>query len=157
MGTVQSLVDALVERPESEGRTLALIVMKEGRIVAERYGSSPDTPFGPGEPVTPLSTLISWSMAKSITHALIGIAMNDGLLDVNDVAPLRSLQVDGQPPIRWIDLLEMRSGLNFVEDYEDASVSHCLEMLFSGEDHRGVADMGEYAASLGRQFAPGEH
>ena len=100
MGTVQSLVDALVERPESEGRTLALIVMKDGEVIAERYGSSPDTPFGPGEPVTPLSTLISWSMAKSITHALIGIAMNDGLLDVNDVAPLRSLQVDGQPPIR---------------------------------------------------------
>ena len=157
MDTVQSLVDALVERPESEGRTLALIVMKDGEVIAERYGSSPDTPFGPGEPVTSSSTLISWSMAKSITHALIGIAMNDGLFDVNDVAPLRSLQVEGEPPIRWIDLLEMRSGLTFVEDYEDASVSHCLEMLFSGEDHRGVPDMGEYAASLGRQFAPGEH
>jgi len=157
MGNFKSLVNAVVDRPESEGRTLALLVMKDGDVAAEWYGSSPGTPFGPGEPITSSSTLISWSMAKSITHALIGIAMNDGLLDVNDVAPLASLQADGHPSIRWIDLLEMRSGLAFVEDYIDASVSHCLEMLFSGEEHRGVPDMGEYAASLGRDFVPGEH
>ena len=83
--------------------------------------------------------------------------MVDGLLDVNDSAPFAALRAEGQPPMRWIDLLEMRSGLTFVEDYEDASVSHCLEMLFSGEEHRGVADMGMYAASLGREFRPGEH
>lgn len=157
MGNFKSLVNAVVDRPESEGRTLALLVMKDGEVAAEWYGSSPGTPFGPGEPITSSSTLISWSMAKSITHALIGIAMSDGLLDVNDVAPLASLQADGHPSIRWIDLLEMRSGLAFVEDYIDASVSHCLEMLFSGEEHRGVPDMGEYAASLGRDFVPGEH
>lgn len=157
MGNFKSLVNAVVDRPESEGRTLALLVMKDGEVAAEWYGSSPGTPFGPGEPITSSSTLISWSMAKSITHALIGIAMNDGLLDVNDVAPLASLQADGHPSIRWIDLLEMRSGLAFVEDYIDASVSHCLEMLFSGEEHRGVPDMGEYAASLGRDFVPGVH
>ena len=157
MGNFKSLVNAVVDRPESEGRTLALLVMKDGEVAAEWYGSSPGTPFGPGEPITSSSTLISWSMAKSITHALIGIAMSDGLLDVNDVAPLASLQADGHPSIRWIDLLEMRSGLAFVEDYIDASVSHCLEMLFSGEEHRGVPDMGEYAASLGRDFVPGVH
>ena len=157
MGNFKSLVNAVVDRPESEGRTLALLVMKDGEVAAEWYGSSPGTPFGPGERITSSSTLISWSMAKSITHALIGIAMSDGLLDVNDVAPLASLQADGHPSIRWIDLLEMRSGLTFVEDYIDASVSHCLEMLFSGEEHRGVPDMGEYAASLGRDFVPGEH
>ena len=157
MGNFKSLVNAVVDRPESEGRTLALLVMKDGEVAAEWYGSSPGTTFGPGEPITSSSTLISWSMAKSITHALIGIAMNDGLLDVNDVAPLALLEADGHPSIRWIDLLEMRSGLAFVEDYIDASVSHCLEMLFSGEEHRGVPDMGEYAASLGRDFVPGVH
>ena len=157
MSGFEALVNPVVERPESEGRTLALLVLKDGETIVEWYGTSPDTVFGPGERVTESSTLISWSMAKSITHALIGIAMNDGLLDVNDRAPLEVLQADGQPPIRWIDLLEMRSGLTFVEDYEDASVSHCLEMLFSGEEHRGVADMGMYAASLGREFSPGQH
>ena len=157
MSGFEALVNSVVERPESQGRTLALLVLKDGETIVEWYGTSPDTVFGPGERVTESSTLISWSMAKSITHALIGIAMNDGLLDVNDPAPLEVLQADGHSPIRWIDLLEMRSGLIFVEDYEDASVSHCLEMLFSGEEHRGVPDMGKYAASLGREFSPGQH
>ena len=158
MNALSTLVEAVVERPETEGRTLALLVMKDGAIEIEWYGTSPTTLFGGGgERVTETTTLISWSMAKSITHALLGIAMVDGLLDVNDPAPLDALQLEGQPPMRWIDLLEMRSGLTFVEDYEDASVSHCLEMLFSGEEHRGVADMGMYAATLGREFRPGEH
>jgi CubicO group peptidase (beta-lactamase class C family) len=157
LNALSTLVEAVVERPETEGRTLALHVMKDGAAEIEWYGTSPKTLFGGGELVTETTTLISWSMAKSITHALLGIAMVDGLLDVNDPAPLEALQVEGQPPIRWIDLLEMRSGLTFVENYEDASVSHCLEMLFSGEEHRGVADMGMYAATLGREFRPGEH
>ncbi|MEL0194984.1 MAG: serine hydrolase, partial [Acidimicrobiaceae bacterium] len=157
MNALSTLVEAVVERPEAEGRTLALLVMKDGATEIEWYGTSPTTLFGGGEQVTEATTLISWSMAKSITHALLGIAMVDGLLDVDDPAPFAALQAEGQPPMRWIDLLEMRSGLTFVEDYEDASVSHCLEMLFSGEEHRGVADMGMYAATLGREFRPGEH
>ena len=157
MNALSNLVEAVVERPETEGRTLALLAMKDGATEIEWYGLSPTTFFGGGERVTETTTLISWSMAKSITHALLGIAMVDGLLDVNDPAPFAPLQAEGQPPMRWIDLLEMRSGLTFVEDYEDASVSHCLEMLFSGEEHRGVADMGMYAATLGREFRPGEH
>lgn len=157
MNPLSNLVEAVVERPETEGRTLAFLMLKDGEPVVEWYGTSPMTPFGGGEPVTGTTTLISWSMAKSITHALIGIATVDGLLDVNDRAPFEALHLKGQPPIRWIDLLEMRSGLTFVENYEDASVSHCLEMLFSGEEHRGVADMGMYAATLGREFRPGNH
>jgi CubicO group peptidase (beta-lactamase class C family) len=157
VNALSTLVEAVVERPEAEGRTLALLVMKDGATEIEWYGTSPTTLFGGGEQVTEATTLISWSMAKSITHALLGIAMVDGLLDVDDPAPFAALQAEGQPPMRWIDLLEMRSGLTFVEDYEDASVSHCLEMLFSGEEHRGVADMGMYAATLGHEFRPGEH
>jgi CubicO group peptidase (beta-lactamase class C family) len=45
----------------------------------------------------------------------------------------------------------MRSGLLFVEDYVDAGVSHCLEMLY-GE---GKDDMAAYAASLPLIHEPG--
>ena len=45
----------------------------------------------------------------------------------------------------------MRSGLEFVEDYVDDRVSHCLEMLYgSGKD-----DMAAYAASLPLVHPPG--
>ena len=52
--------------------TLAQVVLHRGEVVSEFYG--PD--------VTAQTTLISWSMAKSLTHALVGIAQLDGLLDV---------------------------------------------------------------------------
>jgi hypothetical protein len=58
----------------SDNVTLAQLVLHKGEIVSEVY--SPE--------VTAETTLISWSMAKSITHALVGIAQMDGLLHVED-------------------------------------------------------------------------
>ena len=53
--------------------TLAVVVQHRGQVVAEAYADG----------VTADTTLISWSMAKSITHALVGMAQMDGLLDVH--------------------------------------------------------------------------
>ena len=43
--------------------------------------------------------------------------------------------------ITVLDLLEMRSGLRFVEDYVDDQTSNCIEMLFgdSGPSHAAYA------------------
>jgi CubicO group peptidase (beta-lactamase class C family) len=49
------------------------------------------------------------------------------------------------------DLLDMRPGLEWVEDYVDDSVSHCLEMLYGD----GKDDMATYAASLPLIHQPG--
>ena len=54
----------------SDNVTLALLVLHKGEIVSEVY--SPE--------VTAETTLISWSMAKSITHALVGIAQAIAIL-----------------------------------------------------------------------------
>ena len=45
----------------------------------------------------------------------------------------------------------MRSGLEFVEDYVDDSVSHCIEMLYGA----GQDDMAAYAAALPLLHPPG--
>ena len=58
----------------------------------------------------------------------------------------------GGVDVGQLQLLEMRSGLEFVEDYVDDSVSHCIEMLFGA----GVADTAAYAASQRLIHAPGE-
>ena len=50
-----------------------MVVVSGGRLVLERYASG----FGPDTP------LISWSMAKSITQALVGIAVARGLVDID--------------------------------------------------------------------------
>lgn len=48
-----------------------MVVVQRGRLVAERNRAG----FGPE------TRLVSWSMAKSITHALVGIAFREGRLD----------------------------------------------------------------------------
>jgi CubicO group peptidase (beta-lactamase class C family) len=143
--------DELFDRDPDLGRTLALVVMQSGEVVFERYGTQPDTDFGPGGPVTADTTLISWSMAKSITHAAVGLLVGDGLLDPAAPAPVASWAGTPKAAITLQQLLEMRSGLQFVEDYVDGSVSHVIEMLF-GE---GSGDVAGYAAALPLEHEPG--
>lgn len=145
------LVDELFERPPDEGVTLALVVQQHGDVVAERYGIQPENIFQPAIEITAESTLTSWSMAKSMTHAAVGILVGDGALDVDAPAPVAEWVGTPKEAITTLQLLEMRSGLRFVEDYVDDEVSHCIEMLYgeSGPSHA------EYAAALPLDHEPG--
>ncbi len=143
-----------VEPPEGEGTSLALVVVHGGRIVHERYGTQPDTPFGPGAPVDRDTTLISWSMAKSITHAAVGCAVDDGLLDPGSPAPVPEWADDDRRVITLDDLLRMRDGLDFVEEYvtgDDAPIPHVIDMLFGA----GADDVAGYTAARPLKHPPG--
>ena len=148
---VEHTADALFAPDSPHGLTLALVVMQAGHVVFERYGQQPDTPFGPGGPVTADSTLVSWSMAKSITHAAVGILVGEGRLQLDAPAPVAEWKGTDKEAITLQHLLNMRSGLEFVEDYGDSSVSHCLEMLYGA----GKDDMATYAAGQQLLHAPG--
>lgn len=150
---VQSQVDAIFDRPVDHGTSLAMVVVHDGEIVAERYGTQPETAFGPAVEIDAESTLISWSMAKSITHAAVGVLVADGDLDLDAPVPVPEWRGTPKAEIRLIDLLEMRPGLEFVEDYVDGETSHCIAMLF-GE---GANDHAAYAAGLPMIHRPGEH
>jgi len=145
------LVDELFERPSDAGVTLALVVQHRGEVVTERYGIQPENIFQPAIEITAQSTLTSWSMAKSITHAAVGIMVGDGRLDVDTPAPVGEWAGTTKAAITTLQLLEMRSGLRFVEDYVDDEISHCIEMLFgnSGPSHAA------YAAALPLDHEPG--
>ncbi len=146
-----SLVDELFQRPDDEGVTLALVIQQRDEIIAERYGIQPENIFQPATEITAESTLTSWSMAKSITHAAVGILVGDGVLDVDAPAPVPEWAGTPKAAITTLQLLEMRSGLRFVEDYVDDQTSHCIEMLFgdSGPSHAA------YAAALPLDHEPG--
>jgi CubicO group peptidase (beta-lactamase class C family) len=148
---VTELVDQLFARPADEGVTLALVIQQGGEVVAERYGTQPANVFQPEIEITADSTLTSWSMAKSITHAAVGIIVGDGLLDLDAPAPVPEWRGTAKADITTLQLLEMRSGLRFVEDYVDDEISHCIEMLFgeSGPSHAA------YAAALPLDHPPG--
>lgn len=150
--TFQSYVDAVFERPAEQGISLAMVVMHRGEVVAERYGTSPADAFREPQQLDAASTLISWSVAKSITHAACGILVRDGLLDLSAPAPVPAWSGTPKSSITVLDLLEMRPGLRFVEDYVDGDTSDCIAMLFG----RGSEDHAAYAASLPLDHPPGE-
>ena len=119
--------------------TLAQLVLHKGEVVSEFYGPE----------VTPQTTLISWSMAKSITHALIGIAQMDGLLHVDNNKLFPEWANDERRNITLQQLLEMRSGLSWVEDYVDSDASDVIDMLFgSGKDDNGGFAIAQPLASV---------
>jgi CubicO group peptidase (beta-lactamase class C family) len=150
--TIQAYVDEIFERPSEHGISLAMVVMHRGEVVAERYGTEPANVFEPTpKELDADSTLISWSTAKSMTHAACGILLRDGLVDIDAPAAVPEWKGTEKEAITLLDLLEMRPGLRFVEDYVDGETSHCLAMLY-GEGH---ADHAAYAASLPLDHAPG--
>ncbi|MEZ5377371.1 MAG: serine hydrolase [Acidimicrobiales bacterium] len=138
---------SLVQRgfgPDPEAATadnLALVVIHRGRLVTEAYG--PNTASD--------DTLISWSMGKSITQALVGLLTLDGLIDVDQPADVARWADDDRRTITTRDLLRMTSGLEFVEDYVDDQISHVIEMLFGA----GRGDVAGYAESFPLLHAPG--
>ncbi|MEM7285989.1 MAG: serine hydrolase [Actinomycetota bacterium] len=126
------------------GMSLAFVVVQGGRLVLERYGPT----------ASASERLISWSMAKSMAHALVGVAVRDGLIDIAGRAPIAEWADPDDPRHRITldQLLRMSGGTLFVEDYVDDEVSHCIDMLFGA----GNDDMAAYTAALPAVAEPDE-
>jgi len=127
------------------GATHAVVAIHGGRLALERYGAG----FGPEV------TCRSWSMAKSITQVLAGLAVYDGVLDINAPAEIDLWRTPGDPRVTITPdhLLRMSSGLAWSEDYVEAGRSDVIEMLMGS----GAADMAAFAAAKPLAHPPGEH
>ena len=119
--------------------TKALLVVCNNKIVAEKYA--------PG--YNQNSMFLGWSMAKSVTGALIGILVKQGKLHPEQPAPVAEWHQpnDDRQQIRLEHLLQQTSGLNFREDY--ASYSNATNMLFN------KGDMAGYTESISLKVKPG--
>ena len=150
---LDQLLDAAFD-PEGPLRdTYAVVVVHRGRLVAERYGGSLPRFDGPGRPVTPDTPLLSWSVAKSMLHAVIGMLVGDGRIDQDRPADVPAWRADGDPraAITIRQLLAMRDGLAFAEDYEDPETSDVMQMLWGS----GQADMSRYSTDRPLAAPPG--
>lgn len=127
------------------GETHALLLVQHGRIVQERYRSDFDA----------TSTFPSWSEAKSITHALIGILVREGKIDIHARADVPEWDDPKDPrhQITLDQLLRMSSGLAFREDYTAEAPSDVIEMLWGD----GKKDVAHFAASFPLAHEPGTH
>jgi CubicO group peptidase (beta-lactamase class C family) len=135
-------VDALFST-EDAAETRAVIVMRGGRVIGERYapGYHENTRF------------VSWSMAKSITGVMIGMLISDGRLRLDEPAPIPAWQRPGDPrgEITLRQLLQMRSGLRHAEAISPPWKSDEVRMLFlDGRDA-----MARYAEDQPLQHEPG--
>lgn len=126
------------------GETRAVVVMANGRIAAERYGAG----YGP------TTRFVSWSMAKTVTAAMIGLLVADGRLALDQPAPIPRWQRPGDPraAITIRHLLQMRSGLDHTEAGPVPGDSSEVRMLFlDGRD-----DMAQWAEEQPLEADPGQ-
>ena len=134
---LEPLAEALVDKKDYNGNPFAFVVLHKGGIVAERYrkGFTRDT------------RLLSWSMGKSVTNALVGCMVEDGLVELHAPLDIPEWQGDGRRDITMNDLLQMQSGLEWNENYGNRSDVNLML-------HR-EKDMGLYALSKPLEHKPG--
>jgi CubicO group peptidase (beta-lactamase class C family) len=150
---LDALVDSAFDPEGPLHQTYSVVIVHRGRLVFERYDGAIPRWDLPPKPVTRETPLLSWSMAKSMLHAVVGMLVAEGRLVLDEPAPVAEWQAPGDPrgAITLEDLLEMRDGLDFDEEYEEPEKSDVLEMLFG----RGKSDMAAFAADRPLAAPPG--
>ncbi len=136
------MLDDLLARTRTQG----LLVIKNGHIVSERYfnGADGNTRF------------TSWSVAKSFTSTLVGLAIADRKIagvDAPITRYLPELKRSGYNGVTIKDILEMSSGVDFTEEYTNPKSD--VEIMW----RRTMVDESErfddFARGLGRKEKPG--
>jgi len=125
-------------------RTRAIVVMKSGRIVAERYadGIGPETP------------LLGFSMTKSVISALTGVLVRQGKLKLDGPAPVAAWKDPSDPrhAITVDQLLRHTAGLALGSSLE-ASLGSAFEPVNRMKFME--SDMAAYAESIPLETSPG--
>jgi CubicO group peptidase (beta-lactamase class C family) len=126
-------------------RTDGVLLIHKGRVVYERYGRGFDAN----------KRHLSWSVSKSFTSALVGIAVKRDALSLDDsICEHVTVKPRDNCDITVRHLLEFASGLDWREQYENGGgyqTSSVLAMLY-GEGRR---DMVSFISSHARQEVPG--
>ncbi|WP_269744469.1 serine hydrolase domain-containing protein [Stigmatella aurantiaca] len=125
-------------------RTDGVVIIHRGRLVYERYA--------PGWAAH--RRHLGWSMSKSVTNALTGLAVARGALALEDsICKYVKASRESACAIQVRHLLEFASGLDWQEGYEDGPLqtSSVLAMLY-GE---GRADMVSFITSHVQRDVPG--
>ena len=126
-------------------RTDSLLIIKGGAIIYEKYARGWDE----------LKPHISWSVAKSFSSALTGVAVQQAGLKIDEsICRVLKDQTDAVCKTTVHHLLEFSSGIDWQEEYEKSTyqVSSVLAMLF-GEGHR---DMLGFITGHRTYAAPGQ-
>lgn len=133
------------QKDEVMGETRAIVVIHRGKLVAEGYKDE----------FTTETKQVSWSMAKSITQALVGRAVHLGLIEDID-APMPTPFEAGDPrnAITWRQWMNMTDGLDYKEINATSLADNDVVNMMYG---RGKYDVLAYARDeLPLVHEPGE-
>ena len=108
--------------------TRSLLVVYKDNLIVEEYADG----FGPN------TRMLSWSMAKSVTNALVGILSKQGKVNIDDPIMMPGWENDDRQDITWNDMMQMQSGLEWEENYGNESDVNVML-------HK-VGDFGTYTA-----------
>ncbi len=125
-----------------------VMVLEHGRVRLARYASN----FGPDRHWT------SFSVAKSVTSVLLGIALEQGYvhsLDDAVTAYIPQLKGSAYDGVTIRELLTMTSGVRWNEDYTDPHSDVAQMYLHPCVDHE--AHVVTYLKQLPRAWPPGTH
>ncbi|WP_404339159.1 serine hydrolase domain-containing protein [Sphingomonas sp. MMS12-HWE2-04] len=145
-GTPLAIADAEIDAFLAAQNVAGLIVLKDGKVVLERYARG----YGRDGRWT------SFSVAKSFTSTLVGAAIRDGHIKSVDEPVTKyipELAGSGYDGVSIAQLLTMTSGVRWNEDYTDAKSDVArmfLEPVPTGEDPTVF-----YMKKLPRETAPG--
>ncbi|MEM7329484.1 MAG: serine hydrolase [Pseudomonadota bacterium] len=150
-------LDGFTYTYEGETRTLAglytdmetsgLIILHDGNVVHESYGRGADA-----------GTLFTtWSLVKSITSTLVGVAVADGLIEsvddplVNYLPEIAGTAYDG---VTIKQALQMSSGIRYDPDLWDGKMDDTVAFMTKSVV-TGQAPAFDLAIAFKREHAPG--
>jgi CubicO group peptidase (beta-lactamase class C family) len=135
---LKEAVDKAFDAPGAEPllKTQAVVVVYDNALVAEKYVEGFDM----------YTECLSWSMAKSITNALVGILVREGKLDICQSAGIDEWETDERNTITIKNLMQMNTGLQWKENY--FNLSEVTKMLYM----RG--DMYRYSVTVPLIYKP---
>ena len=105
-----------------KNQSRAVVVIYKNQIIAEKYADG----------FTKDSRILGWSMTKSVLSTVFGVMQYQGKINVTDKAPIASWQNDERKNITIHNLLQMNSGLEWDENYDE--ISDATKMLFLERD-----------------------
>jgi CubicO group peptidase (beta-lactamase class C family) len=122
-------------------RTKAVVVVHDGKVIAERYADGIDVE-------TPL---LGFSMTKSMINALIGILTQQGLVTPSMPAPIPEWRGDLRREIEVEHLLRMTTGLAL--DESNSGFDPASQMVYLHGDMAGFAVNAAVVAPPGTRWA----
>ena len=122
-----------------KNKTRGVLIIYKDQIIAEKYADG----------YSKFSRFLGWSMTKSITATLFGILEKQGKININKPAPIAEWQNDARKNITIKNLLNMNSGLEWEENYDD--ISDVTKMLFMSKN------MGEVQLQKPAAYKPNTH